>query len=58
METSDRFDRKRRRVKPKAAKSWAKPFIKPQTVKLLIGVGVWITRVLWLIYSLIKVFRE
>lgn len=58
MEASDRFDRKRRRAKPHAGKRWAKSLIRPRTVKLLIGVGVWITRVLWLIYALVKVFRE
>lgn len=58
METSDQFDRKRRRMKSRGRQSWAKCLLRPQTLKSLIAVGRLVTRVVWLIYSIVRVFRE
>ena len=58
MSTSDRFDRKRRRVKPRSRRTWAKRLMNPRTLKILISLGQLATRIVWLIYLLIGFFRD
>lgn len=58
MEASDHDDRKWRRAKPKKRRSWAKALLRPQTWKTIVAVGMWITRVIWLLYKIIDFMRE
>lgn len=48
----------RRRTKTSLRRRWAKPLIRPQTLKLVIKVGQGIVKILQLIFSIIKIFRE
>ena len=57
METLDRDDRKWRRVKQNRRK-WAKALMRPQTWKVVVAVGVGITRVIWVLYKIIHFMRE
>jgi hypothetical protein len=52
------FDRGRRRTKLRRRNKWATVLLRPLTFKTLVSVGVWTTRVVWVIYRLSKVFRE
>ena len=48
----------RRRKKTRMRPSWAKPFIRPQTLKTLMAIGRWTAEVLGLALAIMKVFRE
>jgi len=48
----------RGRKKPRMRRRWAKPLIRPQTLKALIAIGRWTAKVLGLVLAIIKVFRE
>ena len=58
METSDHFDRERRRTKPRKRRSWAKRLMNPRTMKLLIGIGQLAVRIACFVLLLVKHFRE
>lgn len=51
-------NRERGRVKTGRRRSWAKPLIRPQTLKLVIEVGRWIVQVLQLIWAIVRIFRN
>jgi hypothetical protein len=51
------FDRKRRRTNVVRRQKWATCLVRPLTLRTLIATGVWITRVIWIIYRLSGVFR-
>ncbi len=48
----------RRRTKASLRRRWAKPLIRPQTLKLVIKVGQGIVKILQLVIWIIKIFRE
>lgn len=48
----------RGRVKTGRRRRWAKPLIRPQTMKLVIEIGKWILQILQLVEAIIKVFRN
>lgn len=48
----------RRRKKTRTRRRWAKPLIRPQTLKALITIGRLTAKVLQLAMAIIKVFRE
>lgn len=48
----------RGRVKTGRRRKWAKPLIRPQTVKVVIEIGKWIVQILQLVETIIKVFRN
>ena len=48
----------RRRKKTMVRTRWAKPFIRPQTLKALVAIGRMTAKVLGLVLAIIKVFRE
>jgi hypothetical protein len=52
------IDRERRRTKLAKRTKWATALLRPLTFKTLVMVGVWTTRVVWVVYRLSKVFRE
>jgi len=52
------LNEERRRKKAKARRRWAKPLIRPQTLKAMIAIGRWAAKVLGLALTIIKVFRE
>jgi hypothetical protein len=58
MEASDHDDRKRRRVKLGKRRSWAKVLLRPQTWKMMVAVGIALTRVIWIIYKAVHFMRE
>jgi hypothetical protein len=58
MKPSGHIDRKRRQVKGKKGKTWAKALVRPGTLKVLIKVGAVLTQMLWVIYKIINFFRE
>ena len=58
MSNEGYFDRGRRRTKLSKRKQWATIFKRPLTFKTLVIVGVWTTRVIWVVYRISKVFRE
>jgi hypothetical protein len=58
MEASDHDDRKRRWVKPRKRRSWAKALLRPQTWKTMAVAGIAITRVIWIIYKAVHFMRE
>lgn len=51
-------NRERGRVKTGQRRKWAKPLVRPQTLKLVIEVGRWIVQILQLVWAIIKVFRN
>lgn len=48
----------RGRVKTGRRRKWAKPLVRPQTLKLVIEIGRWIVQILQLVWTIIKVFRN
>ena len=51
-------NRERGRVKTGRRRNWAKGLIRPQTLKMVIAVGRWTLRVLQLIDTIVRVFRN
>ncbi len=58
MNTSENYDRERRRMKVKARKNWTTYLVQPSTIRFLVAIGRVITFGVWLIYSVIKVLKE
>jgi hypothetical protein len=48
----------RGRKKASKRRRWAKPFIRPQTLKTVFAIGRWIAQILGLVLAIIKIFRE
>ncbi|AOF95704.1 hypothetical protein BSY17_1920 [Sphingobium sp. RAC03] len=48
----------RRRKKLSKRRRWAKPLIRPQTLKAVFAIGRWIAQILGLALAAIKFFRE
>lgn len=57
MKLSEDVDQERRRAKRKR-KGWAQVFLQPQTFKNLVTLGEIITKVLALVYKIIKLFWQ
>lgn len=48
----------RRRKKLNKRRRWARPLIRPQTLKMVFAIGRWIAKILGLALAVIKFFRE
>jgi hypothetical protein len=48
----------RRRKKASKRRRWAKPLIRPQTLKTVFAIGRWIAQIFGLALAIIKFFRE
>jgi hypothetical protein len=48
----------RRRNKASKRRRWAKPLIRPRTLKTVFAIGRWIAKILGLALAIIKFFRE
>lgn len=58
MASSGELDRERRRTKPNRRKNLASRLVNPRVFKTLVLVGQVIARVAWMVYLLIRFFRE
>ena len=48
----------RRRKKLSKRRRWAKPLIRPQTLKMVFAIGRWIAQLLGFALAVIRFFRE
>lgn len=47
-----------RRRKKLSKRRWAKPLIRPQTLKTMIAIGQWVAQILGFVLAIIRFFRE